>query len=115
MTILLGWTLYVISLSQAGKHSALVAITDALKAVGKGDASIITGTRGMGTFKSIAGGKCLFLFPFRSDLLQWGFPPGIQELGTRGRYWTDMTATSAYILTFGILGFIPAPSVGRKD
>jgi hypothetical protein len=59
LTILIGWTLYVLSLSQAGKHSALNAMADVIKAVGKGDASIVRGARGMGVFRSIAGGESL--------------------------------------------------------
>jgi len=73
ITILLGWTSYVISLSQAGKNSPLDALGDAVKGVGNADKKLLEGGKGLGLFSSMAG------------------------------------ATAAYTLTFGILGFIPAP------
>jgi hypothetical protein len=96
LTILIGWTSYVISLSQAGKLSPLDALGDALKGVGKGDSALISGQRGLGVFKSIVGGAYLL---------------------TLSRNWTraDEPASAAYTITFGVLGFIPAPSVRRKD
>jgi hypothetical protein len=61
LTILIGWTSYVISLSQAGKLSPLDALGDALKGVGKGDSALISGQRGLGVFKSIVGGEYLLM------------------------------------------------------
>lgn len=56
LTILLGWTSYVVSLSQAGKTTPLNALGDALKGVGNGDSALLSGQRGLGVFKSMAGG-----------------------------------------------------------
>ena len=95
LSILLGWTSYVISLSQAGKSSPLGALGDAIKGAGKGDAGLMSGQTGLGVFGSIAGGQ---------SVVHTGTVKGVL-----------MIATAAYTITFGILGFIPAPSVGRKD
>lgn len=97
LTILLGWTSYVVSLSQAGKYSPLNALGDALKGVGNGDSALMGGHRGLGVFRSMAGG--------RSHLSR--------TLRTQDQLTTS--ATAVYTITFGVLGFIPAPSVRRRD
>lgn len=56
-SIFIGWTSYVVSLSQAGKRSPLSALGDAVKGVGEGDLGLISGREGLGLVKSIAGGE----------------------------------------------------------
>ncbi|KAI9637968.1 uncharacterized protein MKK02DRAFT_42349 [Dioszegia hungarica] len=80
-TILLGWTSFVISLTQAGDRSVLGALGDAVKAVGEGDSARLRAESGMGVWRAMAG------------------------------------STALYVLTLGVLGFIPMPtnvSVGKK-
>jgi hypothetical protein len=57
-TILAGWTLYVIALSQIGKPSALGALGDAVKAVGHGSAEDMRGAAGLGVWRAMAAGEC---------------------------------------------------------
>lgn len=102
ISILLGWTSYVVSLSQAGKHSPLNALGDAIKGVGNGDSGMISGQRGLGVFQAMAGG--MSRSPAQSP------PPSYYNgLADHG------VATAIYTITFGVLGFIPAPSVRRRD
>ena len=57
VNILLGWTFYVVSLSQAGKGSALSALEDAGIGAGEGNMGLMEGRRGMGVFSAGAGGE----------------------------------------------------------
>ncbi|ORY29951.1 hypothetical protein BCR39DRAFT_530255 [Naematelia encephala] len=59
-TILLGWTSYVVSLSQAGKASIFVSLGDAVQGVGEADPAKMSGTRGIGVFRAMAGTTALY-------------------------------------------------------
>jgi hypothetical protein len=56
-TIFLGWTCLVVSLSQAGKRTAMTALTDAAKGIAQGSLETMEGQHGMGVFASMAGGE----------------------------------------------------------
>lgn len=64
LSILFGWTGYVVALSQAGKRSALGALGDAVKGVGQADLSKLSGGQGLSLFSSIMGsGSALAIAP----------------------------------------------------
>jgi hypothetical protein len=56
-TIFLGWTCLVVSLSQAGKRTAMTALADAAKGIAQGSLETMEGQHGMGVFASMAGGE----------------------------------------------------------
>jgi len=57
VNILLGWTFYVVSLSQAGNRTAFDALGDAVKGVGEASLEKLEGGRGMGLFSAATGGE----------------------------------------------------------
>lgn len=91
LSILFGWTGYVVALSQAGKQSPLGALGDAVKGVGQADLSKLSGGQGLSLLSSIMG----------SELLSCRGSLSIDSL---------TTATALYTLTLGLLGFIQAPA-----
>ncbi|WVR05337.1 hypothetical protein IAU60_002351 [Kwoniella sp. DSM 27419] len=60
LTILLGWTSLVVSLSQAGKRTMLESAVDAVKGLGNASLEQMEGVRGLGVFRSMVGATGLY-------------------------------------------------------
>lgn len=89
-SIFLGWSGYVVSLSQAGKRTVLSALKDAAVDAAKSGLKTASTQRPMGLLSAIGGSTS-----FSS------VNAGHDQMLTK--------ATALYSLTIGILGFIPTP------
>lgn len=76
------------------------AFIETVKAVGEGNSNGLTSAAGMGVWRAMAGCESFQL-----------------TLALQRVYELTMLATALYVLTLGVLGFIPMPakvSVGKK-
>ena len=104
VSILFGWTFYVVSLSQAGKRTPLNALGDAGRGIGEGRLEVMEGSKGMGLFSAMAGGQSLSKV-VRDHELTGRTVHLISRL--------NRTATALYTITIGLLGLIPPHSSER--